>query len=181
MPAKFSLEQGLRPCWSQCSRKKTRKLAVLLGVSWEPRPIRGWVASLFCVKTRGVGRRDFVTLTRVLCLRKQCKVREFFLWPRPAKSTRWLIIITLKAEQSRAWGSDWLVISFMGGEGEQWLLGLDRLETQYKHLAWKPDRYIHIYVFWRSRCYHRLVCLGFLLSLNTKLNIPSEEVWKVLA
>ena len=36
---------------------------------WEPRPrpIRGWVASLFCVKTRGVGRGDFVTLIRVLC------------------------------------------------------------------------------------------------------------------
>ena len=29
--------------------------------------IRGWVASLFCVKTRGVGRGDFVTLIRVLC------------------------------------------------------------------------------------------------------------------
>ena len=37
------------------------------------------------------------------------------LWPRPAKSTRWLIIITLLAELER---SDSLVISFMGGEGE---------------------------------------------------------------
>ena len=54
---------------SQCSRNKTRGLAVLLGVNWEPRPrpIRGSVASLFCVKTRGVGRGDFVTLVRVLC------------------------------------------------------------------------------------------------------------------
>ena len=41
-------------------------LAVLLGVSREPRPrpIREWVADLFCVKTRGLGRGDFVTLIR---------------------------------------------------------------------------------------------------------------------
>ena len=60
MPAKF---------WLDCSRKKTRGLAVLLGVSREPipRPVRGWVADLFCVKTRGVGRGDFVTLIRVSC------------------------------------------------------------------------------------------------------------------
>ena len=61
MPAQFSL------CSSQCSRKKTRGLAIFLGVSREPkpRPIRGWVADLFCVKIRGVGRGDFVTLVRV--------------------------------------------------------------------------------------------------------------------
>ena len=35
----------------------------MLGVSRElrPRPIHGWVADLFCVKIRGVGRGDFVT------------------------------------------------------------------------------------------------------------------------
>ena len=70
VPAKFSLEHGHHPCSSQCSRKKKktkkRGLVVLLGVSREPRPrpIRGWVACLFCVKTRVVGRGDFVTLIR---------------------------------------------------------------------------------------------------------------------
>ena len=50
-------------------REKTSGLVVLLGVSREPRPkpIRGWVADLFRVKTRGVGRGDFVTLIRVSC------------------------------------------------------------------------------------------------------------------
>ena len=126
---------------SQCSRNKTRGLAVLLGVNWEPRPrpIRGSVASLFCVKTRGVGRGDFVTLVRVLCP-KALQGQRIFLWPRRAKSMRWLIITTLLAELG---GSDWLVISFMAGEGESWLLGVDRLETQYRHLVWNPDRYIY--------------------------------------
>ena len=65
--AKFSLEPGNRPCSSRCSRKKTRGLAVSLGVSREPRlrPIRGWVADLFGEKSRGVRRGDFVTLIRV--------------------------------------------------------------------------------------------------------------------
>ena len=101
---------------SQCSRNKTRGLAVLLGVNWEPRPrpIRGSVASLFCVKTKGVGRGD-LSLWLEFYVRKHCKVREFFLWPRRAKSMRWLIITTLLAELG---GSDWLVISFMAGEGE---------------------------------------------------------------
>ena len=60
---------SFRPCSGQCSWKKTRGLAVSLGVSGgsRPRPIRGWVADLFCVKTRGVGRGDFVTLFRVSC------------------------------------------------------------------------------------------------------------------
>ena len=73
----------------------------MLGVSREPRsrPIRGWVAALFCVKTRGVGRGDFVTLIRVSC----------------QKAVRSQLIITLLAELG---GSDSLVISFMGGEGE---------------------------------------------------------------
>ena len=122
VPAEFSLEHGHRTCSSQCSRKKkgnnNRGLGVLLGVSREPRPrpIRGWVASLFCVKTRGGGYgREILSLWLQFYVRKQCKVRELFLWPRPAKSMRWLIIITLLAELG---GSDWLVISFMGGEGE---------------------------------------------------------------
>ena len=62
----FRLNTGIS---SQCSRKKNRGLAVLLGVSREsrPRPTRGWVADLFCVKTRGVRRGDFVTLNTVSC------------------------------------------------------------------------------------------------------------------
>ena len=54
---------------SRCTWKKTRGLAVLLGVSREPRPrpICGWVADLFCVKTRRVGRGESVTLIRVSC------------------------------------------------------------------------------------------------------------------
>ena len=64
MPAKFS-----DACVQASVAGKNRGLGVLLGVGREPRPrpIRGWVASLFCVKTRGVGRGDFVTLVRVLC------------------------------------------------------------------------------------------------------------------
>ena len=63
--AKFSLEHGR----CQCSRKKKQGLAVSLGVNREPRlrPIRGWVADLFCVKSRGVMRGDFVILIRVSC------------------------------------------------------------------------------------------------------------------
>ena len=59
MPAKFFLGHGHLPCSSRCSRKKkkNRGLAVLLGVSREPRPrpIRGWEADLFGAKTRGQG------------------------------------------------------------------------------------------------------------------------------
>ena len=64
--AKFSLEHVNQ---TSAARKKTRGLAVLLGVSRElrPRPIRGRVTDLFCVKTRRVGRGDFVTLIRVSC------------------------------------------------------------------------------------------------------------------
>ena len=59
----------IRPCSSQYCRKKNRRLAVVLGVSRElrPRSIRGWVAFLFCVKTRRLGRRNFVALIRVSC------------------------------------------------------------------------------------------------------------------
>ena len=68
-PLSFRLNTGDARVQASVVRKKTRGLGVLLGVSREPRhrPIRGWVASLFCVKTRGVGRGDFVTLIRVLC------------------------------------------------------------------------------------------------------------------
>ena len=61
----FSPEHGL--CSSQCSRKKTGRPAILLGVSREPRPrpISVWVADLFCFKIRGAGRGDFFTLVRV--------------------------------------------------------------------------------------------------------------------
>ena len=74
-PAKFSLEHGHR----QCSRKKTIELGVLLGVSREPRPrpIREWVADLFCVKTRGVGRGDFVTLIRSFMSESSAKSENF--------------------------------------------------------------------------------------------------------
>ena len=68
MPAKFSLEHGHRPCSSQCSRKKARELAVLLGVSREPGPdlsVGGWLTCF--VSKPGVGRGDFVTLIRVSC------------------------------------------------------------------------------------------------------------------
>ena len=150
MPAKLLLEHGHRPCSSQCGwekkkKKKGRRLAVLLSVSWEPRPrpIRGWVAYLFCVKTRGVGGGEILSVCLEFYVRKQRKVRECFLWAKPAKSTRWLIIITLLAELG---GSDWLVISFIGGEGQYWLLGLDRLETQLRHLIWNPHRIVLYYI-----------------------------------
>ena len=55
MPAQFSFDHGLCPCSSQCSRKKTRGCAILLGVSREPRSrlIRGWVADLFFCQNQG--------------------------------------------------------------------------------------------------------------------------------
>ena len=60
---------GIAHVQASVARKKTRGLAVLLGVSREPRPspIHGCVADLISVKTRGVGRGDFVTLIRVSC------------------------------------------------------------------------------------------------------------------
>ena len=68
-PLSFRLNTGIARVQASVAGKKIRGLAVLLGVSREPRPrpIRGWVTDLFCVKTRGVGRGDFVTLIRVLC------------------------------------------------------------------------------------------------------------------
>ena len=62
-PLSFRLNTVIARVQASKGGKKTRGLGILLGVSREPRarPIRGWVASLFCVKTRGVGRGDFVT------------------------------------------------------------------------------------------------------------------------
>ena len=63
------LNTGIARVQASVFGKKTRGHAILRSVSREPRhrPTRGGVASLFCVKTRGVGRGDFVTLIRVLC------------------------------------------------------------------------------------------------------------------
>ena len=62
-PLSFLLNTGISRVQAGVAEKKNRGLAVLLGVSREPRPrpIRGWVADLFGVKTRGVGKGDFVT------------------------------------------------------------------------------------------------------------------------
>ena len=112
MPNKFSLEHGLRLCSSQCSRKKTPGLAVLLGVS-SPDPdlsMGGWLTCL--VWKPGEKGGETLSLWLEFHVRKQCKVREFFLRVRPAKSMRWLIIITLLAELTshklHGWGG-WLV------------------------------------------------------------------------
>ena len=72
----------------------------------------GWLPC-FMWKPWGEG-AEILSIWLEFYVRRQCKGREFFLWPRPAKSLRWLIIIALLAELG---GSDWLVISFMGGEG----------------------------------------------------------------
>ena len=55
MPAKFRLNTGIAGVQAGVAGKKTKGLGVLVGVSREPRPraIRGWVAHLFFVKTRG--------------------------------------------------------------------------------------------------------------------------------
>ena len=69
-PLSFRLNTGDARVQASVAGKKPGGLAsCLVGVSREHRhrPIRGWVASLFCVKTRGVGRGGFVTLIRVLC------------------------------------------------------------------------------------------------------------------
>ena len=63
-PLSFRLNTGITRVQASVPEKKNRELGVLLGVSREPRPrpIRGWVADLFCVRTRGVVRGEFVTL-----------------------------------------------------------------------------------------------------------------------
>ena len=79
-PPSFRLNTGIARVQASVAGKKPRELAVLLGVSREPtlRPIRGWVAALFCVRTRGVGRGDFVTLIRVLCQKAAVQSQRIF-------------------------------------------------------------------------------------------------------
>jgi len=67
----------------------------------------------------------------VFLVRKQCKVKEFSPWASPVKSMLCLIIIMLIAELG---GSDWLVISVMGGECEFLILGLGSIENECRHL-----------------------------------------------
>ena len=145
MPAKFSLKHEHRPCSSRCSRKKTRGLAFLLGVAREPRPapIRGWVADLFCVKTRGVRRGD-LALWLEFHVRKRCKVREFYLWASPAKLVLWLIILTLLAE---LWGNDWLVISFRVGRASRCSNGLDWLSRDSVQAPCMKSTQIYYFVY----------------------------------
>ena len=50
--------------------------------------------------------------------------------------TRELLVLTHNHNAtSRSWGSDWLVINVMGGEGEFLILGLSCLESKYRHLS----------------------------------------------
>ena len=65
-PLSFRLNTGIS---SQCSRKTNQGACSLARCQQrvQAQPIRGWVADLFCVKTRGVRRGDFVTLNRVSC------------------------------------------------------------------------------------------------------------------
>ena len=79
-PLSFLLNTVISRVQVRVAGKKTRELAVLLGVSREPRPrpIRGWVADLFGAITGGVGRGDFVTLIKVSCQKTVQLVREFF-------------------------------------------------------------------------------------------------------
>ena len=152
MPAKFLLEHGHRPCSSQCgwekkNKNKTKKrqeacclAKCQLRAQAQTYP---WVGGFLVLCENQGGRGEILSVCLEFYVRKQRKVREFFLWAKPAKSTRWLIIITLLAELG---GSDWLVISFIGGEGQYWLLGLDRLQTQDRHLIWNPHRIVLYYI-----------------------------------
>ena len=83
MPAKLSLEHGHRPCSSQCSRVSVENPGPDLSVG-------GWLTCFLCKPGRQVG--EILSLWLEFHVRKRCKVREFFLWARPAKSMRWLII-----------------------------------------------------------------------------------------
>ena len=97
---------------ASAAAKKNRGLAVLLGVSWEPRPrpIRGLVASLFCVKNSGVGRGDFVTLIRVI-RRKAVQSQRIF----PVVSQINAVAHNHNTT-SRAWGK-WLTSHKLHGWG----------------------------------------------------------------
>ena len=95
--------KGIARIQASVAGKKTRGLAVLLGISREPRarPIRGRVADLFCV-----GRGDFVTLIRNFMSESSAKSENFSCGlAQPNQCCDWLVI--------REVGSDWLVISFM--------------------------------------------------------------------
>ena len=83
MPAKFSLEHGHRPCSSQCSRVSVESPGPDLSVG-------GWLTCFLC-KPGGQG-GEILSLWIEFHVKRRCKVREFFLWARPAKSMRWLII-----------------------------------------------------------------------------------------
>ena len=64
----FRLNTCIAPVQASVAGKKSEACRLArCRLRARPRPIRGWVASLFCVKTRRVGRGDFVTLVRVLC------------------------------------------------------------------------------------------------------------------
>ena len=67
----FRLKTGIaRGQASVAGKKKNKKkqgTCCLARCELRPRPIRGWVADSFYVKSRGVGRGDFVTLIRVSC------------------------------------------------------------------------------------------------------------------
>ena len=53
----------------------------MLGVRRElwPRPNYGWLVDLYCDKSRGLGRRNFVTLIRVSS-QKAAQSQGIFLW-----------------------------------------------------------------------------------------------------
>ena len=78
VPAKFSLE----PCIARVQASvagKNQGACCLAGCQQraQDQPIRRWVASLFCVKTREVGRGDFATLTRLSCQKAAQSQRIF--------------------------------------------------------------------------------------------------------
>ena len=68
-PLRFRLNTGIARVQASVAGKKNHGACCLARCQQkaQPRPICGWVADLLCVKTRGVGRGDFVTLIRVSC------------------------------------------------------------------------------------------------------------------
>ena len=176
MPAKFSLEQPVyleknqgACCLAMCQQRAQAHTYLWVG---------GW--RVLCENQRGREGRVLLEFH----VRKQCKVREFFLWVRPAKSMLWFIIITLLAELG---ASDWLVISFMGGEGEYLLLGLGCLETQYRHLVWNPHRYIYTLERYLYRPFEEHQCFflfffspSFFLTVSLRnfvMGVPGSVVY----
>ena len=108
-----------RPCSRQCSRKKKQGACCLAGCQLRAQAqTYPWVGCFLVLSENQGGReRRFCQFWSEFYVRKQCKVREFFLWPRPAKSMRWLIIITLLAEP---WGK-WLTSHKLHG-WEGWVM-----------------------------------------------------------